>query len=558
MINYSPIHIQKRGIISSLLCSLLFCIFAVPIQAKESNKKSYDLVKSGKSTKLIKVKGKNWKQNAGYLVGHGTGQTINLPREIIANSFEITAILRLNEAKHTSAGIFFGSSFFGFDDKQGNCFTEQGSFGSFKSIPESKVPRGTDFHFKAVSNKGIITFFINNKKVATRALKQEEKSSLASLIFRPHRGKMSIKEWKFTGTMKPLKELNHLFACGKEGYKSYRIPALVTTKKGTLLAFCEGRKHHSHDHGDIDIVLKRSTDNGKTWLPLQVVFDNGKVVAGNPVPIVDKEKGRIFLLSCTSAHHEYSIYKGKGRRGIFIQHSDDDGKTWSKPRSIAKNIYPKNWRWYATGPCSGIQIQEGKNKGRLVCPANHTVVKKGSDKNHFRAHSIYSDDYGKTWHLGTVSALGGNESTLAEADKNLLFQSIRMQSHRKGKRGTRTSDNGGKTWTELQHHPDLPCPMCQGSVIRDYSKPKRLIHANPGTSSGRKKMTLRISEDSGKTWKRSKLIHRSSSAYSDIALTSAGDVAVLYEGGHSNYAKEGIIFEIHTQQSIRKKPTYKK
>jgi len=346
------------------------------------------------------------------------------------------------------------------------------------------------------------------------------------------------------------KQLNHIFPAKKEGYNSYRIPALVTTTKGTLLAFCEGRKHGAADHGDIDIVLKRSTDGGKTWSPLQIVFDNNNHVAGNPVPIVDQKTGRIFLLSCTSDQHEYKIYEGKGRRGIWIQHSDDDGLTWTKPRDISTNIYPTDWRWYATGPCSGIQIQQGKHADRLICPANHTAVEDPkSQKNIFRTHSIYSDDQGKTWHLGESSAPGGNESTIAEAGKDLLYQSIRMQSHRKGVRGIRYSTDGGATWTPLKHDPKLPCPMCQGSVIRDHSKPNRLIHSNPGTSKGRSNMTIRISEDGGKTWPNSKIIHSGSSAYSDLTITSNKQLAILYEGGKASYSAEGIVFEVYNLDS---------
>jgi len=353
------------------------------------------------------------------------------------------------------------------------------------------------------------------------------------------------------------KKLNHLFPAGKEGYKSYRIPALLTTTKDTLLAFCEGRKNNAGDHGDIDIVLKRSTDNGKTWSPLQIVFDNNKHVTGNPCPIVDQKTGRIFLISCTSEQSEHKIYLGQGRRTIWIQHSDNDGITWSKPRNISTKIYPANWRWYATGPCSGIQIQQGKHAGRLVCPANHTIVEnQDSQTNIFRSHSIYSDDQGITWHLGESSSPGGNESSIAEAGTDLLYQSIRMQSHRKDVRGTRYSKDGGTSWTPITHDPNLPCPKCQGSVIRDYSKPNRLIHSNPGTSKERTSMTIRISDDGGKSWPRSKLIHGPSSAYSDLSINADNQIAILYEAGNTSYSAEGIVFELHDTKSISTKPSH--
>ncbi|MFC4993404.1 exo-alpha-sialidase [Rubritalea tangerina] len=507
-----------------------------------------DLISKGSPSKQLYVSGKSWKKSKDQFIGSGTGQTLHFPREIAANQFQLDATISIKELSKSAAGIYLGSQLFGFDGR-GGFFLEGGSFPNKNIAGNAKhITPGKPFHFKAVVTNGLVRFSIDGKEITSQKLSSP---SFAGITVRPHRGELSIQDLRITGKFKELEKLNHLFACGKEGYKSYRIPALVTTKKGTLLAFCEGRKHHSHDHGDIDIVLKRSSDNGKTWSPLQIVFDNQNHVAGNPVPIVDQKTGRIHLLTCTSDKHEYAIYKGEGRRAILIQHSDDDGKSWSKPRDISANIYPENWRWYATGPCSGIQIQKGKYAGRLVAPANHTVVEDpNSDKNTFRAHSIYSDDNGKTWHLGESSAPGGNESALAEVDEDLLFQSIRMQSHRKGVRGTRYSKDGGQTWSPLQHDFNLPCPMCQGSVIRDYQTPKRLIHANPGTGKGRTGMTLRISSDGGKSWPYAKTVLKTSSAYSDISLTKNGQIALLFEGGHRDYAKEGIIFQLVDPDTI--------
>jgi len=413
------------------------------------------------------------------------------------------------------------------------------------SMADELIQAGKEFTFKAVGCDGKIAFYIDGKEITSQPYAVEQ---VFGLGLRPHRSEMAIRDFKVTGTFAKLEKLPFLFACGKEGYKSYRIPAITRTTQGTLLAFAEGRKHHWGDHGDIDLVMKRSTDNGKTWSDLEIVFDNNDHVAGNPCPLVDRKSGRVFLLSCTSEVPEGAIMQGKERRVIHIQYSDDDGKTWSKPRDISKGIYPDDWRWYATGPCSGIQILQGKHKGRLVVPANHSVFEDG--KNTYRAHSLYSDDFGKTWKLGEGSAAGGNECQIAEAGEDLLYQTIRMQNHSKGMRGTRYSKNGGKNWSSLEHDKTLHGPRCQGSVIRDYSEPNRLIFSNPATPGKREGMTLRISEDGGKTWPYSKLVLRTSSAYSDLVITADDQVGILFEGGHHAYAAEGIIFQLFSKDEL--------
>lgn len=148
------------------------------------------------------------------------------------------------------------------------------------------------------------------------------------------------------------------------GYSCYRIPAIVRTLKGTLLAFAEGRRDNCGDAGDIDIVVKRSTDDGRTWGPLRVVNDGGVDTHGNPTPIVDRETGRIILAE------SWNTGRGGGNcpvpcdRSPHLQYSDDDGLTWSEPRDLSAEIMPPEWNsWYATGPVHGIQLTRGEHAG---------------------------------------------------------------------------------------------------------------------------------------------------------------------------------------------------
>ena len=156
-----------------------------------------------------------------------------------------------------------------------------------------------------------------------------------------------------TGCRKPLFEEIDLFTSGTEGYDTYRIPAFITTKTGTLLAFCEGRKDSQQDSGDIDLLLKRSGDGGKTWSKQTLIWDDGENVCGNPCPVVDQETGTIWLFMTWNkgSDNEVTIDLGLSQdsRRVFISSSKDDGLTWSKPVDITTSIKSRWWRWYATG-----------------------------------------------------------------------------------------------------------------------------------------------------------------------------------------------------------------
>src|SRR5690606_27875764 len=198
-----------------------------------------------------------------------------------------------------------------------------------------------------------------------------------------------------------------LFISGTDGYDTYRIPAMVTTNEGTLLAFCEGRKEGRGDAGYIDIVLKRSTDNGKTWSEQMVLWDDEDNTCGNPCPVVDEETGEIHLLlthNLGSDHESDIIHKtSESTRTVWVMKSSDDGKIWTDPQDITSTTKKKEWGWYATGPGNGIQIKHGPRKGRLVIPCDHSYDDpEGNVRNgpyEYGSHAIYSDDHGKTWQL---------------------------------------------------------------------------------------------------------------------------------------------------------------
>jgi len=323
-----------------------------------------------------------------------------------------------------------------------------------------------------------------------------------------------------------------LFQKKKDGYNNIRIPTIAVTKTGTLLAFAEGRV--GGDAGDIDTIMRRSEDGGKTWGKIEVVWDDEKNTCGNPAPLVDLQTGTIWLFNTWNlgSDHESAIMVGKSKhpRKVYLCKSTDDGKTWSKPEELA-DLRQEPWRWYATGPCNGIQLTRGPHKGRLICPANHSdkATPKRTSKT-YRSHIIYSDDHGKTWKLGGVHEPLTNESTVVELSGGEVMQNMRSY-HGKHNRAVAVSTDGGVTFGKVYLDDGLKSPVCQASILRYSWKEEgksRILFASPG-GRGREKMTVRVSYDEGKTWPVSKLIYAKGSAYSNLVKLPDEKVGLLYE-----------------------------
>ncbi len=337
-----------------------------------------------------------------------------------------------------------------------------------------------------------------------------------------------------------------------EGYHTFRIPSVIVTADGTLLAFAEGRRMSRSDTGDIDLLVRRSTDGGKSWGPIITVWDDGKNVCGNPSAVVDRATGRIILVSTwnlgTDHEKEINTRTSKDTRRVFVLFSDDDGKSWSSPREITSSVKNPDWTWYATGPCHAIQLQKGKHKGRIIVPCDHgEFTGKGSI---YHSMLIYSDDSGATWHLGAQSPAGCNESTVAELSDGSVMLNMRgvrgPEREQTGScRSVVVSRDGGLTFGPLRYDTTLVEPVCQGSLL-NYSvknKPSRtLLFSNPASKTKRVEMTLRISHDNGQSWERSLRLSRLQAAYSDLTVLPGGDVGILYETG-SQSPYERIVFE---------------
>lgn len=319
-----------------------------------------------------------------------------------------------------------------------------------------------------------------------------------------------------------------VYSAGQGDYHTYRIPALVTTQQGTLLAFCEGRRNSKDDTGDIDILLRRSTDAGKTWDALRVVNADPQYLCGNPCPVALND-GSVLLVFTRRKEDatETQVLKGEaGACRVFVMRSADDGASWADPVEITAATSRPEWRWYATGPGHGIQMQ----CGRIVIPCNHS---KEVATTQWHAHAIYSDDAGATWHTGGVHDYKTNESTVVELAGGWLYQNMRNYRNTHC-RAWAISKDRGITWSPAADDEALIEPVCQASIVRYSFDTKdgkdRILFSNPA-SKKRENMTIRLSYDGCRTWPVAKTLHPGPAAYSDLAILPGGQIACLYEAG---------------------------
>lgn len=350
-----------------------------------------------------------------------------------------------------------------------------------------------------------------------------------------------------------------LYVRGHGGYHTYRIPALAVTPKGTVLAFAEGRKKGAGDAGKIDLFVRRSTDNGKTWSAQQLVWADGDNTCGNPCAVVDRRDGTVWLFTTWNRgdDHEKQIIAGTSRdtRRVFVLQSTDDGQTWSAPRDLTAEVKLTNWTWYATGPGSGIQMEQGPHKGRLVVPCDHIEAV----TTNYYSHVIYSDDQGKNWKLGgSTPKPMVNECEVVELTDGRLLLNMRSYDGAKKCRQVALSEDGGLTWHEQRPDETLVEPRCQAAMER-YRWPEGtnrsvVLFSNPAHASKRLNMTVRASFDEGQTWPVAWGLQAGPSAYSDLAVMANGEIAAFYEAGTTN-AYESIVFQSFALESLQPAPS---
>jgi hypothetical protein len=334
-----------------------------------------------------------------------------------------------------------------------------------------------------------------------------------------------------------------LFAGGTtingQKYEIYRIPGIVVTYDGTLIAYCEARKTGS-DWADIDILMVRSTDSGQTWsAPVKLVDGvSTQNTMNNPVMIAERDSNTVHLL--------YS----KEYAETFHLKSTDGGLTWTNPTNPQSNVPADitaafhestyQWRVIAVGPGHGIQLDSGRllasvwmaNGGEAAPTAHSPSV----------VSTIYSDDHGNSWHIGDIVAADSpelsnpNESTIVQLSNGSVM--INMRNNDAGnRRAVSISPDGISNWSTPVYDEELIDPLCFGSIVRyseagensEVGDKNRILFVNANSETARENLTLRMSEDEGETWTYSRLLQLGGAAYSDIAVGPDKSIYVFYE-----------------------------
>lgn len=352
------------------------------------------------------------------------------------------------------------------------------------------------------------------------------------------------------GSPKSSLEKTDLFLAGKGGYAHCRIPGIVVTRQGTLLAYCEARKSTRGDWGTIDVLLRRSEDGGRTWSPAeklvtpppdaqpnpvstaQGLAKPGEVTVNNPVAIVDHDTGVVHFLYCI----EYAR--------CFTMRSSDDGRTFSKPVEITEAFEAfrddYDWKVLATGPGHGIRLASG----RFLVPVWLSTGTGGHAHRPSVVATIFSDDRGGTWKRGDIVVAhpeprNPSETAAVELADGRVMLNFRHESPNR-LRGVVTGPDGATGWSEPRYDPALPEPVCMGSLARFSTSPpgdrNRILFVNPHNPDDRERrnVTVKLSYDEGETWPVARSLEPGVSGYSDLAVGKDGTIYCFYERGTAN------------------------
>ena len=327
-----------------------------------------------------------------------------------------------------------------------------------------------------------------------------------------------------------------VFVSGEGGYHTYRIPALLVSAQGTLLAFCEGRRHSSHDYGEIDLLVRRSVDGGATFGPTQVIASRPGLTCGNPAPVVDETNGTIWLLFCQNLADgpEAMIIAGEAPRTVWVTCSQDDGASWAEPHEITAAVKPSDWTWYATGPGHALQL----SGGRLLVPCDHVLGVHRDRQGIYRSHVIYSDDHGETWSIGGLAPHERvNECMALETRDGRVY--LNCRSIGPARRSSTWSADRGLSFGPVTVEAALPEPGawgCEASVLylpAVAGGAGTALFANPADAERRIRLGVRVSHDECATWSEPRTLWAGPAAYSDLAALPDGTVGCLYERGEA-------------------------
>ncbi len=331
-----------------------------------------------------------------------------------------------------------------------------------------------------------------------------------------------------------------VFVSGKDGYFTYRIPAIETAPDGSLLAFAEARKYNLDDPGfgkqDIDLVLKRSTNNGATWSPMKVIEDAGELwSAANPATLVDRAERCVwvFYLRARPERSTDTSRPGTDDMQTLARWSKDNGLTWSEPKdltAVARDLKDPHWRASVPGPGGAIQTR----KGRLVVPVWKTPPAN---------FVIFSDDHGQTWRRSQMvpGKPAGDENQVVELADDRLLMDIRQNAG--PNRWFAESADGGQTWSDPRAGitvTPVACAIERFTLTNGDQGRNRLVWTGPA-GPDRRRLVIRTSYDEGRSFTNERPITDEYAAYSDLSILRDHSVGVLWERG-SKQGYEAITF----------------
>lgn len=367
-----------------------------------------------------------------------------------------------------------------------------------------------------------------------------------------------------------------LRAAGQDNCDTYRIPGIITTGKGTLIAVYDNRYNNSKDlQEDVDVGMSRSTDGGQTWEPMRVIMDMGEWGGrperlngiGDPSVLYDPNTGTIWVaaLWMSGLSHDQMLWwasqpgMSPEETGQFILvKSTDDGLTWSEPINITEQIKDPAWQLLLQGPGAGITMSDGT----LVFPAQFKadIGEKALDGGQHTSHStiIYSRDGGETWQIGTGAKPNTTEAQVVQLVDGSLMLNMRDDKNRRDKgetngRAVAITHDLGNTWTM---HPSsnsaLPEPNCMASLIAadlpvNGQKQQVLFFSNPNSKTARVNMTIKASADGGNTWPelwQTELYAPAGFGYSCMTMVDDLHIGIVYEGVKELYFQKVPVKDI--------------
>jgi sialidase-1 len=327
----------------------------------------------------------------------------------------------------------------------------------------------------------------------------------------------------------------HVWKQGDDGMFAYFVYGLAVTQKGSILVFAEARISSSADDGTHHIVMRRSTDKGKSFSASKILVEsrNGESWA-NPTAVQDQKTKQIFLF--------YALNERNINSRLFYICSKDDGLNWSQPTELT-HLFEKNnndWTFHLPGPGHGIQL---KNKRLLVPVWHRRAVSFPANERRYGVNCLYSDDHGKTWKTGGDTPVGElNESQIVEQLNGDVLLIGRTHAGQEGVwQAAVISKDGGITWsTPIDYVNGLTGRVCDIGLTRFSFKPDILLVSQPADLGKRKDLTVRLSRDGGKTWPESKLLEEGGATYSDLAILPDKTIVCIYGHGGTEHMPKAV------------------